>query len=64
MLCGGGLIPYWAKDPKIVKTINAGVETVDTAPFVPSGFQETALPDTADSFYEWKKVAEDRTLSA
>ena len=28
-----GLIPYWAKDPKIeYKTINARVETVDTAP--------------------------------
>jgi hypothetical protein len=28
-----GLIPYWAKDPKIAyKTINARVETVDTAP--------------------------------
>ena len=27
-----GLIPYWAKDPKIAyKTINARVETVDTA---------------------------------
>src|SRR5215469_5840925 len=28
-----GLIPYWAKDPKIAyRTINARVETVDTAP--------------------------------
>jgi putative SOS response-associated peptidase YedK len=28
-----GLIPNWAKDPKIAyKTINARVETVDTAP--------------------------------
>jgi putative SOS response-associated peptidase YedK len=28
-----GLIPYWAKDPKIAcKTINARAETVDTAP--------------------------------
>jgi SOS response associated peptidase (SRAP) len=28
-----GLIPHWAKDPKIAyKTINARVETVDTAP--------------------------------
>jgi putative SOS response-associated peptidase YedK len=28
-----GLIPYWAKNPKIpYKTINARVETVDTAP--------------------------------
>src|SRR5260370_36996423 len=27
-----GLIPYWAKDPRIAyKTINARVETVDTA---------------------------------
>ena len=28
-----GLIPYWTKDPKITyKTINARVETIDTAP--------------------------------
>jgi putative SOS response-associated peptidase YedK len=28
-----GLIPHWAKDPKIAyKTINARAETVDTAP--------------------------------
>ena len=28
-----GLIPYWAKDPKIAfKTINARTETVDSAP--------------------------------
>src|SRR5271169_5160002 len=28
-----GLVPFWAKDPKIAyKTINARVDTVDTAP--------------------------------
>ena len=50
-----GLIPYWAKDPKIMnKTINARVETVDTV--LPPSVQETALLDSGDGFYEWKKV--------
>jgi putative SOS response-associated peptidase YedK len=38
-----GLIPYWAKDPKIAyRTINARAETVDKA-LVSASFQETAL---------------------
>jgi putative SOS response-associated peptidase YedK len=39
-----GLIPYWAKDPKVAyKTINARAETVDTAPS-PRSIQETSVP--------------------
>jgi putative SOS response-associated peptidase YedK len=35
------LIPYWAKDPKIAyKTINARVETVDTAPSYQQAFKK------------------------
>ena len=36
-----GLIPSWAKDPKIAyKTINARVETVDTAPSFRQAFRQ------------------------
>jgi hypothetical protein len=42
-----GLIPNWAKDPKIAyKTINARAETLDTAPVIPTGVQETPLLDS------------------
>ena len=47
-------MPYWAKDPKIAyKTINARVETVDSAP---SYRQASPLLDPCDGFFEWKKV--------
>src|SRR5208283_2665160 len=52
-----GLIPYWAKDPKIAyKTINARVETVDTAPSYREAFKKRRCLIPVDSFYEWKKV--------
>ncbi|HJY92938.1 MAG TPA: SOS response-associated peptidase [Candidatus Acidoferrum sp.] len=52
-----GLIPYWAKDPKIAyKTINARVETVDTAPSYRQAFRKRRCLIPADGFYEWKKV--------
>ena len=52
-----GLIPHWAKDPKIAyKTINARVETVDTAPSYRQVFKKRRCLILADSFYEWKKV--------
>ena len=52
-----GLIPYWAKDPKIAyKTINARVETVDTAPSYRQAFRKRRCLVPADGFYEWKKV--------
>jgi putative SOS response-associated peptidase YedK len=45
MLCSG-LIPNWAKDPKIeYKTINARVETVDTAQSYRQAFKK-ALSDS------------------
>jgi putative SOS response-associated peptidase YedK len=51
-----GLDPELAKDPKIAyKTINARVETVDTAPsYCQASMKRRCL--SADSFYEWKKV--------
>ena len=52
-----GLIPYWAKDPKIAyKTINARVETVDTAPSYREAFKKRRCLIPGDGFYEWKKV--------
>ena len=52
-----GLIPYWAKDPKIAyKTINARVETVDTAPSYREAFKKRRCLIPVDSFYEWKRV--------
>jgi putative SOS response-associated peptidase YedK len=52
-----GLIPNWAKDPKIAyKTINARVETVDTAPSYRQAFKRRRCLIPVDSFYEWKKV--------
>jgi putative SOS response-associated peptidase YedK len=52
-----GLIPYWAKDPKIAyKTINARVETVDLAPSYRQAFKKRRCLIPADGFYEWRKV--------
>ena len=52
-----GLIPNWAKDPKVAyKTINARVETVDRAPSYREAFKKRRCLIPADSFYEWKKV--------
>src|ERR1700741_5577477 len=52
-----GLIPYWAKDPKIMnKTINARVETVDTAPSSRQAFKKRRCLIPADGFYEWRTI--------
>src|SRR6202162_1427540 len=52
-----GLIPNWAKDPKIAyKTINARAETVNTAPSYRQAFEKRRCLIPCDGFYEWKKV--------
>ena len=52
-----GFIPHWTKDPKIAyKTINARVETVDTAPSYRQAFKKRRCPIPVDGFYEWKRV--------
>jgi putative SOS response-associated peptidase YedK len=52
-----GLIPNWAKDPKIAnKTINARAETIDTAPSYRQAFKRRRCLVPADGFFEWKKV--------
>ena len=52
-----GLIPYWSKDAKIsYRTINARMESIDTAPSFRDAFKRRRCLIPADGFYEWKKV--------
>ena len=52
-----GLIPYWAKGPKIAyRTINARAETVDKAPSFRWAFAKRRCLIPADGFYEWRKT--------
>lgn len=51
-----GLIPSWAKDPKMgYKLINARAETIAEKPSFKRAFQSRRCLIIADSFYEWKK---------
>lgn len=51
-----GLIPSWAKDPKIGNSlINARGETVAEKPSFRSAFKRRRCLILADGFYEWKK---------
>jgi putative SOS response-associated peptidase YedK len=53
-----GLIPYWAKDPKIAyRTINARAESVDKAPSYRQAFKKRRCLIPADGFYEWRETA-------
>src|SRR6266478_832575 len=52
-----GLVPYWAKDPKIgYSTINAGAETVATAASFREAFRRRRCLAVTDGFYEWMKL--------
>lgn len=51
-----GLIPGWAKDPKIgYKMFNARAETIADKPSFRVSFQKRRCLILADGFYEWKK---------
>lgn len=51
-----GLIPYWAKDPKMAyKMINARSETVSERPAFRAAFERRRCIIPADGFYEWRK---------
>ena len=53
-----GLIPSWAKDPKIgAKMINARAETLSEKPSFRAAFKRRRCLMLADGFYEWKKLA-------
>ncbi|TNE92543.1 MAG: SOS response-associated peptidase [Deltaproteobacteria bacterium] len=50
-----GLIPFWAKDPKIgVRMINARAETIATKPAFKDSFKHRRMLVVADGFYEWR----------
>lgn len=52
-----GLIPSWAKDPKIGhRLINARAETLQEKPSFRSAFQRRRCLILADGFYEWLKL--------
>lgn len=51
-----GLVPFWAKDPKIgYRMINARGETVAKKPSFKRAFAKQRCIIPADGFYEWKK---------
>ena len=51
-----GLVPFWAKDPKIgYKMINALGETVHEKPSFRNAFKRRRCLILADGFYEWQK---------
>ncbi len=57
-----GLIPSWAKDPKIAyKMINARSETVAEKPSYKRPFTQNRCLVVADSFYEWRKDPSGKT---
>lgn len=54
-----GLIPSWAKDPKIgYKMINARAETLAEKPSYRNAYKNRRCLIVGDSFYEWKRHAD------
>ena len=52
-----GLIPSWAKDPKIgQKMINARSETLTEKPAFRKAFEKRRCVIPASAFYEWKQI--------
>ena len=52
-----GLIPFWAKDPKIgYRMINAVGETVTNKPAFRAAFRRRRCLVLADGFFEWRKA--------
>jgi len=52
-----GLIPSWAKDPKIgVQCINARAETISEKPSFREAFLKRRCLVPADGFWEWEKI--------
>jgi putative SOS response-associated peptidase YedK len=51
-----GLIPFWAKDPKIgYKLINTRAESITKKPSFKNAFKKRRCLIPANGFYEWKK---------
>ena len=52
-----GLVPHFAKDPKIAhRLVNARAETVDKTPAYRQALAKRRCLIPADGFYEWQKV--------
>jgi putative SOS response-associated peptidase YedK len=53
-----GLVPFWAKDPKIGdRMINARAETLHTSNAFKRAFERRRCLLPADGFYEWQQLA-------
>lgn len=51
-----GLLPFWAKDPKIgYRMINTRAETINQKPSFKAAFRYRRCLIPANGFYEWKK---------
>jgi putative SOS response-associated peptidase YedK len=58
-----GLIPYWAKDPKIGnKLINARAEMLFTKPSFRDAVKRRRCLIVADGFYEWRQTSQGRRV--
>lgn len=52
-----GLVPFWAKDPKVAyNTINAKAETLSTNPAFRESFRRRRCLLPLDGFYEWEPL--------
>ncbi len=49
-----GLLPAWAKDPKVHRPINARTDTVAEKPTFRSAFRQRRCLVPADAFFEWQ----------
>ena len=57
-----GLVPSWAKDPKIgSRMINARAETLTERPSFRTAYRRRRCLIVADGFYEWKREGRSRT---
>lgn len=51
-----GLIPFWAKDPKLgFRNINTRAETISIKPSFKNAFKKRRCIIPANGFYEWRK---------
>lgn len=58
-----GLIPHWAKDPKIAhRLINARAETIFEKPSFRDSVRNRRCLIIADGFYEWRTLAKSRRV--
>lgn len=56
-----GLVPFWAKDPKIgYKMINARAEGIESKPSFRKPLREQRCLVLTSGFYEWKKMDKDK----